>query len=197
MENYMNIAVGESSAKHQERRGSRQGYQEMSEGPAPAGLGPDEIAFLSERDSIYIASAGEDGWPYVQHRGGPPGFIRVIDATHLAWAERSGNRQFLSAGNLDHDERISIIAVDYPNRQRIKLYGRAHFNPSPTADELASLGFDGRAEGVMNVEVVAYSWNCPKYITPRFTADQVRAVVEPLQARIEELENQIKAVAVT
>ena len=191
MRNYLDLAVGEGSAKHQQRRGSRQGYQEMAESPGPMGLGADEIAFLSNRDSIYVASAGEDGWPYVQHRGGPQGFIQVIDPTHIAWAERAGNRQFISAGNLDHDDRISIIAVDYPNRQRVKLYGRAHFNASPTAAEVTALGFDGRAEGVMTVEVVAFSWNCPKYITPRYTAEQVRSVVEPLQRRIEELEHEL------
>lgn len=192
MENYLDLAVGESAANHQHRRGSRQAYQEMAETPAPAGLGPDEIEFLSARDSIYVASTGEHGWPYVQHRGGPKGFVRVLDATHLAWAERSGNRQFISAGNLDHDDRVSIIAVDYPNRQRLKLYGRAHFDHSPSNDELAAIGFDGRAEGVMTIEVVAFSWNCPKYITPRYTSDEVRAVVEPLQLRIEELEKQLR-----
>ncbi len=193
MENYLNLAVGDCSASHQERRGSRDGYREMSEGPAPAGLGPDEVEFLSTRDSVYVASAGEDGWPYVQHRGGPKGFIRIVDGTHLAWVERPGNRQFISAGNVDHDNRISIIAVDYPTRQRLKLLGRAHFDPSPTVEQLESLGFDGRAEGVMTIEVVAFSWNCPKYITPRYTADEVRAVIEPLQHRIDELEKQIAA----
>jgi uncharacterized protein len=193
VENYLNLAIGERAAKHQERRGSRDGYREMAEESSPGGLGSDEIEFLSERDSIYLASAGEDGWPYVQHRGGPQGFIQVIDPTHLAWVERSGNRQFISAGNLDHDDRISIIAVDYPNRRRLKLYGRAHFNPSPSADELVSLGFDGRSEGVMNVQVVAFSWNCPKYITPRFTADEVRSVVEPLQLKIADLEQRLEA----
>jgi uncharacterized protein len=191
MRNYLDVAVGTDARKHQTRRGSVEAYTEMAQAPAPTGLGPDEIEFLTARDSIYLASVGEDGWPYVQHRGGEPGFIRVLDATHLAWAERSGNRQFVSAGNLDHDDRISLIAVDYPNRQRMKLYGRARFNPSPTADELAAIGFSGRSEGIVTVEVVAFAWNCPKYITPRFTADQVRSVIEPLQERIADLEQQL------
>jgi hypothetical protein len=97
----------------------------------------------------------------------------------------------VSAGNIDHDDRVSLIAVDYPNRQRMKLYGRARFDPSPTADELAAVGFAGRGEGIVTVEVVAFAWNCPKYITPRFTADQIRSVVEPLQQRIAELEHQL------
>jgi uncharacterized protein len=191
MENYLDLAVGADAMKHQQRRGSRDAYREMAETPAPVGLGVDEAEFLTARDSFYIASVGEGGWPYVQHRGGPPGFIRLIDATHVAWAERSGNRQFISAGNFDHDDRVSIIAVDYPNRQRLKLYGHARFDPTPTADELTALGVDGRIEGVMNVEVVAFAWNCPKYITPRYTADEVRAVVETLQQRIVELEQQL------
>jgi uncharacterized protein len=193
VKNYLDLAVGANSIKHQERRRSRDGYQQMAEAPAPTGLGPDEIEFLEARDSFYMASVGEDGWPYVQHRGGAPGFIKVVDATHLAWADRSGNRQFVSAGNLDHDDRVSLIAVDYPNRQRLKLYGRARFNPSPTVEELAALGFDGRIEGVVTVEVGAVAWNCPKYITPRYTADEVRSVIEPLQERIAELERQVTA----
>ena len=191
MENYLDVAVGNSAKKHQQRHGSADAYREMANEPAPTGLGPDEIDFLSARDSLYLASVGEDGWPYVQHRGGEPGFIRILDPTHLAWAERSGNRQFVSAGNLDHDDRVSLIVVDYPNRRRMKIYGRARFNPSPTTDDLAAVGFAGRAEGIVTVEVVAFAWNCPKYITPRFTADQVRSVVEPLQQRIAELEHQL------
>jgi uncharacterized protein len=193
MENYLDLAVGAHAIKHQQRRGSRDGYQEMAEAPAPTGLGPDEIEFLEARDSFYMASVGEDGWPYVQHRGGAPGFINVVDSMHLTWVERSGNRQFVSAGNLDHDDRVSLIAVDYPNRQRLKLYGRAQFNATPTAEELSALGFDGRTEGVVTVEVVAFAWNCPKYITPRYTADEVRSVIEPLQQRIAKLERQLGA----
>ena len=191
MENYLDVAVGTDAKKHQQRRGSVEAYTEMAQEPAPAGLGPDEIAFLSARDSIYLASVGEDGWPYVQHRGGEAGFICVLDPTHLAWAERSGNRQFVSAGNLDHDDRVSLIAVDYPNRQRMKLYGRARFNPSPTAEELVTIGVAGRSEGIVVVEVVAFAWNCPKHITPRYTAAEVRSVVEPLQQRIAELEHHL------
>ena len=191
MENYLDVAVGPGAKRHQERRGSVEAYTEMAQEPAPAGLGPDEVAFLCARDSIYLASVGEQGWPYVRHRGGEAGFIRVLDPTHLAWAERSGNRQFVSAGNLDHDDRVSLIAVDYPHRQRMKLYGRARFNPSPTAEELATIGVAGRGEGIVTVEVVAFAWNCPKYITPRYTETELRSVVEALQQRIVELEHQV------
>jgi predicted pyridoxine 5'-phosphate oxidase superfamily flavin-nucleotide-binding protein len=188
MQNYLDLATGPDSIEHQRQRGSRAAYQQIAQVPAATGLGPDELHFLSRRDSLYIASIGPNGWPYVQHRGGAPGFVRVIDPTHLAWAERSGNKQFLSAGNVDHDDRVSVIAVDYPNRRRLKLHGRATFDTSPSADRLTALGIDGRIEGVMAIEVVAFDWNCPKFITPRFTEDEVRASVEPLHRRIAELE---------
>ena len=191
MENYLEIAVGDEARRHQTRRGSLEHYENVGDMPPPAALGDQEVAFLTERDSFYLSSIGENGWPYVQHRGGPPGFVHVVDRAHLVWAERAGNQQFVSAGNTDHDDRISIIAVDYPNRSRLKLYGRAHFDPSPTASEREALGIEGRIEGVMRVEVVAFDWNCPKYITPRYTADEVRAATQPLHDRIAELERRL------
>ncbi|MCU1400788.1 MAG: pyridoxamine 5-phosphate oxidase-related FMN-binding [Acidimicrobiales bacterium] len=188
MDNYLHVMIGTDAKVHQARRGSADAYEQMSAEPAPDGLGAHEVEFLSARDSFYLASAGEGGWPYVQHRGGEPGFVHVIDPTHIAWAERRGNRQYLTDGNLDHDDRVSIIAVDYPHRQRIKLIGHARFDPRPTPEALAALGFTGRSEGMVTVEVVGFEWNCPKYITPRFTADEVDVAVEPLRRRIAELE---------
>jgi predicted pyridoxine 5'-phosphate oxidase superfamily flavin-nucleotide-binding protein len=188
MERFFDLAFDTDTLGHQRRRGSHDHYEEARRLPAPAGLGDGEIEFLSRRDSFYLASVGANGWPYVQHRGGPAGFVRVIDPTHLAWAERSGNRQYVTAGHVDHDDRVAIIAVDYPNRQRLKLLGHARFDPAPGADLLERLGIAGRLEGLVTVEVAAFDWNCPKYITPRFTADEVRAAVEPLHQRIQELE---------
>ena len=188
MDNYLHVMIGTDAKAHQARRGSAEAYAQISAEPAPVGLGAHEVEFLSARDSFYLASAGEDGWPYVQHRGGEAGFIHVIDATHLAWVERSGNRQYLTAGNIDHDDRVSMIAVDYRQRQRIKLIGHARFDPNPTPQALAALGSSGRNEGIVTVEIVAFEWNCPKYITPRFTPDEVEVAVEPLRRRIAELE---------
>lgn len=188
MQRFFDIAFEPHALAHQRRRGSYDSYERARAQPAPEGLGAPEIAFLSERDSFYLASVGANGWPYVQHRGGPPGFVRVVDPTHLAWADRSGNRQFVTAGHVDHDDRVAIIAVDYPNRQRLKLLGHARFTPEPEPELLDRLGIDGRLEGLVTVEVVAFDWNCPKYITPRFTAEEVRAAIEPLQQRIDELQ---------
>ena len=118
----------------------------------------------------------------------PPDLSRSSIRTHLAWADRTGNRQYITAGNLDRDDRVAIIAVDYPNRSRLKLLGHARFDPEPDPDTLAQLGIDGRLEALVTVEIVAFDWNCPKFITPRFTEDEVRAATEPLRARIAELE---------
>jgi uncharacterized protein len=187
MEPYHDIAFGPHSIEHQERRGSRDAYAAAGT-VAPTQLGPEEIAFLTERDSFYLASIGANGWPYVQHKGGPSGFVHVTGPSRLQWAERPGNRQYVTMGNLDGDDRVSIIAVDYPNRRRMKLFGHARFDSGPSEAQLDALGVTSRAEGVVTVDVVAFDWNCPKFIVPRYTEDEVRAVVEPLRRRIEELE---------
>jgi predicted pyridoxine 5'-phosphate oxidase superfamily flavin-nucleotide-binding protein len=188
MRHFLDVAAGEAAAEHQRRRGSFDAYSNVVTAPVPLGLGAAESEFLQRRDSFYLASVTADGWPYVQHRGGPAGFVKVLDPTHLAWADRAGNRQYLTAGNVDGDDRVALIAVDYPNRTRLKLLGHARFDPRPDPGTLERLGIDGRLEGLVTLEVVAFDWNCPKYITPRFTAEEVRAAVEPLRARIAELE---------
>jgi hypothetical protein len=193
MDHFGDIAFTPSVQRHQLRRQSRDSYQQMSETSPPAGLGSAEATFLAERDSFYLATVGEGGWPYVQHRGGPAGFLHVVDATHLAWSERPGNRQFVTAGNLDHDDRVALIAVDYPNRRRLKVLGHAGWNPDPDPDLCAALGITGRVEGLVTVEVAAFDWNCPKFITPRYTAEQVRDLTGTLTARIADLEAQLRA----
>ncbi|MGQ0832500.1 MAG: pyridoxamine 5'-phosphate oxidase family protein [Microthrixaceae bacterium] len=191
MDHFGDIAFTPSVQDHQRRRGSIDAYQQMAQGTAPNGLGPDEAAFLEERDSFYLATVGSGGWPYVQHRGGPIGFLRVLEPTRLAWVERAGNRQFVTAGNLDDDDRVALIAVDYPTRRRLKLLGRARWDPDPGRDLRDALGATGRLEGVVTVDIAAFDWNCPKYITPRYTLEQVRELTAALVARITELEGQL------
>jgi hypothetical protein len=191
VDHFGDIAFTPSVQQHQRRRGSRDTYQRMSETPPPGGLGPEEAAFLTARDSFYLASVGEGGWPYVQHRGGPAGFLHVVDPTHLAWTERPGNRQLVTAGNLDHDGRIALIAVDYPSRRRLKLLGHAEWSPDPDPGVLRALGATGRLEGLVTVEVAAFDWNCAKFITPRYTAEQVRELTAELAARIADLEAEL------
>lgn len=190
MERYHDLVFGDASLARQEARGSREVYGAMADQPPPDRLGPDEVAFLTERDSFYLSSVGPNGWPYVQHRGGPAGFLHVVGATLLRWADRVGNRQYVSAGNLDTDDRVAIIAMDYPNKRRLKLVGHATFDSDPSDDVVESLGVTSRVEGVVTVDVVAFEWNCPKFITPRYTEEEVVAATEPLRQRIAQLEAQ-------
>ncbi len=191
MQRYHDIAFSPDAQRHQRARGSYEHYQAEQHLHAPEGLSDNETSFLTERDSFYIGTVGSNGWPYIQHRGGPAGFIKILDATHIAWIDRPGNKQFVSAGNIDHDNRVSIFAMDYPNRRRLKMYGHAHFDTQPPDATLALLGADTRIEGIVTVEVVAFDWNCAKFITPRYTEEQVQAVVAPLEARVLELEAQL------
>jgi predicted pyridoxine 5'-phosphate oxidase superfamily flavin-nucleotide-binding protein len=195
MERYHDLVFGDASLERQEARGSRAVYAAMADEPAPDRLGPAEVAFLRERDSFYLSSVGPNGWPYVQHRGGPAGFVHVVGPTTLRWVDRVGNRQYVSAGNLDHDDRVAIIAVDYAQRRRLKLLGHATFESDPSDTEVESLGVTSRAEGVVTVDVVAFEWNCPKFITPRFTEAEVVAATEPLRRRIADLEQQLALAA--
>ena len=175
----------------QEELGSRRHYARLEAGePTAVVLGPDEREMLASRDSFYMATIGETGWPYVQHRGGPPGFLKVLDERTIGFADFRGNRQYVSVGNLRSNDRVALILVDYPTRQRLKLLGRARLVDAHS-DEAARLGNEGygaRVERGFVITVEAFDWNCPQHITPRFTAADVERVVAPLKARIAELE---------
>lgn len=147
-------------------------------------LGPDEAAFIEARDSFYMATTSESGWPYVQHRGGPPGFLRVLDAHTLAFADLRGNRQLVSVGNLATNDRVALILMDYPNRARLKLLARAELLAASADPELtARVAPEGKAkivERIVRLHVVGFDWNCPQNITPRYTQAEVKAYVASL-----------------
>jgi predicted pyridoxine 5'-phosphate oxidase superfamily flavin-nucleotide-binding protein len=176
-------------------------YGQAQTPPASAGpdaLGAMEAGFIAERDSFYIASVTEDGAPYLQHRGGPPGFLRVLDARTLAFADFGGNRQMLTVGHLQRDDRVALFLMDYPGRLRLKIDGRARVTPaaddSGLAASLAPPGAAARAvERIFRVDVTAFDWNCPKYITPRYTAAEIEEAAAPLRARIAELEARLRS----
>ena len=166
-------------------------------GPHDA-LGTAETAFIAERDSFYMATVSETGWPYVQHRGGPPGFLKVMGPRTLAFADFRGNTQLISAGNAAGNDRVSLLLMDYPHRQRLKLLGRLRFEDAGrVAPEILKAvqlpGYRGRVERVAVIEVNAFDWNCPQHITPRFTEAEVRSAVQPLHERIAELEAKLAA----
>lgn len=188
MDNYFALTFGPDEITHQHSHNSAERYATATSRAGPDGLSSREIDYLTERDSFYLASVGANGWPYIQHRGGPAGFVKVVDAQTITWAERSGNRQYITAGHLDGDDRVSMIAVDYPTRRRLKLLGHARYQVDPAPEHLEHLDIDGPLDALITMRVVAFDWNCPKFITPRYTAEQVRALTTPLQQRIAELE---------
>jgi len=154
-----------------------------------------EAGFIAERDSFYQATVSESGWPYVQHRGGAKGFLKVLDEQTLGFADFRGNRQYLSVGNLNVDNRISMILMDYTNRRRLKIWGRVnivHENENP--DLIAQLevsSYRARVERGIIIRVEAYDWNCPQHITQRYTKAQVEQMLAPLLSEIEALKNQV------
>jgi uncharacterized protein len=179
----------------QERHGSRRQYERMERAGSSNGLlGPAETAFIAERDTFYWATIGSTGWPYVQHRGGPKGFLRVIDGRTLALADYRGNRQYISAGNLLTDNRVAIILVSYPEQARLKILGRVEVLENAAADpwipRVRVDGYHAVIERVFVIHVEAFDWNCPQHITPRFTADEIQEAVRPMEERLQELERE-------
>lgn len=157
----------------------------------------DETAFIAERDSFYMATVSETGWPYLQHRGGPKGFLRPIDAHTLAFADYRGNRQYISTGNLAANDRTCLFLIDYPRRARLKIYAHVEIlDPDTDAGLTAAVtmpDYRARIERIYRLRLAAFDWNCPQHITPRFTEGEVAAAVRPLYERIARLEAENQA----
>ena len=157
-----------------------------------------EAEFIAARDSFYLGSINESGWPYIQHRGGPPGFLRVINETTLAFADYKGNRQLLTTGNVSVNDRVALFLMDYKNRERLKILGHARVEDARAHPELvvqlADPKMQSAVERLVFIDVVSFDWNCPKYITPRYSSEEVNELVGPLKTRIAELEAQLYAV---
>lgn len=194
---FAEIAFTPAVRAEQERRGSRSAYARFD--AAAAGepiegdrLGEAEAAFIAARDGFYQASVSETGWPYVQFRGGPPGFLKVLDDRTLGYADFRGNRQYISVGNLEVDARVSLILMDYANRRRLKIWARARLvdaaDDPDLAERLSVPGYKAKVERAVLLSVEAVDWNCPQHITPRFTRDEVEAAIAPLRARLADLE---------
>ena len=163
--------------------------------PAPHddALGEEELTFIETSDSFYLSSVTDSGWPYVQHRGGPAGFCQRVGPNQLAFADYRGNRQLLTTGNLATNDRVCLFFMDYPRRERLKLLGHAEVLDArehpQLVQQLATPEMAKATERIIRIQVVAFDWNCPKYITPRYTAAQVAEVTASLRARITELES--------
>lgn len=190
---YAEIAFTDRVKAEQETMGSRSSYARLENGPDRNGrLTEREIGFIAARDSFYMATVGETGWPYIQHRGGPAGFTRVLDDGTLAFADYSGNRQYVSVGNLAGDNRVSLFFMDYANRARLKLFGRARTTTDAgLLDRLTDATYGGIVERGVVIAVEAFDWNCPQHIVRRFDQETVARALLPLQSRVRELEAQL------
>jgi predicted pyridoxine 5'-phosphate oxidase superfamily flavin-nucleotide-binding protein len=172
----------------QQRYGARQANLSFEMAAArQEELTPAETGFIEQMDGFFQASVGETGWPYVQFRGGPPGFLKVIDARTIGFADFRGNRQYLSVGNLNADGRVALILVHQADPSRLKLWGHARVDKADDPNLVQSLqvpGHAGRAERAIIISVQAYDWNCPQHITPRFTMSEIREMTAPLVAEL-------------
>jgi predicted pyridoxine 5'-phosphate oxidase superfamily flavin-nucleotide-binding protein len=185
------VAFTASVKALQERRGSREAYRRMEErGGWEKRVTPELAAFLGGRDSAYLATANSAGQPYIQHRGGPKGFIRVLDDKTLGFADFVGNRQYITTGNLAENDRAFLFLMDYAHRQRIKIWGRARVveNEAELLAKLMPQGYDARPEQAILFTIEAWDVNCPQHIPQKFNAADVTAAVEKLERRISELE---------
>ena len=189
---FLDIAVTPSVRAAQAAMGVDQHWQQFKGERTFDKLTPNEAAFIAQRDSFYMATVSETGWPYVQHRGGAPGFLKVIDEKTLAFADYRGNRQYISLGNLSVDDRVALILVDYANRARLKIYAHVEAVPLDAdpalAQQVANPGYRGKPERILKLHLEAFDWNCPQHITPRFTEAEIVEGVRPLRDRLEALE---------
>lgn len=187
---YMQMALTPAVQRAQEKYFGR--HQVVEDAPETNPLTPEEADFIATRDSFYMATVTETGWPYLQHRGGPAGFVKVLGPNLIGFADFKGNRQLLSTGNLEASDRVAIFMMDYPRQERLKMLGHARVldarEHADLVDQLAPESLRNKVERVFLIEVISYDWNCPQYITPRFTEAEVESYAAPLKARIAELE---------
>ena len=194
---FLDIASTPSVRAAQEANGSRELWQRFDGDRASDRFTENEIAFIEARDSFYLASVSESGWPYVQHRGGPTGFLKVLDETTLGFADFRGNRQYISLGNISADDRVAVILMDYPNRARLKILAHMEVRELDAASDLACRlalpRYRGKPERAFLLHLETFDWNCPQHITPRFTAAEIETAISPLHTRIAALEAENRA----
>lgn len=193
---YLDLAMTDAVCRAQSKYYGR--AAKITGAPERDPLTEAEVEFITARDSFYLGTVSESGWPYIQHRGGPPGFLRVLNPTTLAFADYKGNRQLLTTGNLSVNNRVALFLMDYPKRERLKILGEARVADVRANPELSELITDARmkpnVERLVIIDVVSFDWNCTKYITPRYSIGEVEALTGSLKTRIAELETQLQAV---
>lgn len=192
--NYLEIAFTESVKAEQEKRGSRKQYERIETTRRGTELSFAEADFISRRDGFYLATIGENDFPYVQFRGGNAGFLKVLDSKTLCFADFRGNLQYISVGNLTVNNRASLFLMDYAQRQRLKIFVRVEVLEANDAPEmiarLENPNYKAKIERAFVLHVEAFDWNCPQHITPRFTIEEIRELNQPLYEHIAKLENE-------
>ncbi len=181
-QNFTKFAFTESVKKAQEQYGTRKSYARMESSGDRFVFTEKESSFIHSRDSFYMASVGENGWPYVQHRGGPKGFLKVINDTTLAYADFRGNGQYISTGNIQTSNKVSLILMDYPSRTRLKIWVETDIKDADQEPELKQQlempDYKANIERIVTLSVKAYDWNCPQHITPRYTVEEIKALTD-------------------
>jgi len=190
-DNPTDFAFSPSVKRVQERKGSRRGYENMRMSDT---ISSDLAHFIGERDSFYMATANVDGQPYIQHRGGPKGFLKVVDKKTLSFADFKGNRQFISTGNLEENDKVYLFLMDYANHQRIKIWGTAKVieDDYTLMNGLMPANYGARGEQVIHITVNAWDMNCPQHIPQKFAAEDVASAIKQRDTRIRELEEKIR-----
>lgn len=194
--NYSKLAFTDGIKLIQQRMGSRNTYERMEKMSFVDGLTAVEANFISQMDSFYIASYGENDFPYIQHRGGPVGFIKVIDNHTIGIVDFSGNRQYISVGNIAKNPKVSLILVSYPMQARLKIYAEAEIieisDNADLYDLLKPEDYKFRPERMLVFHIKAYDWNCPQHITPRYTEQEIDIMVEPKNQQIKQLQEEVQ-----
>jgi predicted pyridoxine 5'-phosphate oxidase superfamily flavin-nucleotide-binding protein len=194
--NFAEIAFTDAVKKLQEKHGSRRGYERMEKFSIVDGLTDNEISFIQNRDSFYLASIGAQEFPYIQHRGGPKGFFKVLDSKRIGFIDFTGNKQYVSLGNMSTNNNVSLIMIDYPTRSRLKIFAKTEIielkDNQELYDTLDLKGYKFKPERMMLFHIEAYDWNCPQHITPRYSVDEIEHAFSPQQKYIDSLKQEIK-----
>jgi predicted pyridoxine 5'-phosphate oxidase superfamily flavin-nucleotide-binding protein len=195
---FAELAFTPAVKAQQRQHGSRHLYERVEQSGDPDDrLGPGERVFIHSRDGFYLASTTESGWPYIQFRGGPKGFVRVLDDHTLGFADLRGNKQYISVGNLQNNDRVALFLMDYPSQSRLKILGHAKVHEGDAAAEalIETLRMSGEktpAERALIIHIEAFDWNCPQHITPRYTEEELVKILAPMRRRLADLEAENK-----
>ncbi len=195
--NFAQIAFTDAVKKLQEKNGSRASYERMEKFNVIDGLTEREMSFIQDRDSFYLASIGSKDFPYIQHRGGPKGFLKVLDSKRLGFIDFTGNKQYVSVGNVATNNKVSLIMIDYPTKTRLKIFAKAtvvQLKDNPELhDSLDLKNYKFRPERMIVFHIEAFDWNCPQHIVPRYTVEEINEAFMPQKKYMESLELEIKS----